>query len=157
MQKIVIKPKKHAKHLIHAQSFKINSKKVVWYSAVKIVNTVMPWISKITIILDKMLQVFMRTSQLTFSRPSLATELSKRVFLDFAHASCTDFHVPTSTLPSSFSDRKVHICLKVDNLWNDMTQFVFIFSKWIKCEGWKKWDMKKYFLFCVTFLTVQVK
>ena len=27
--KKVIKPKKHAKHLIHAQSFKINSKKVV--------------------------------------------------------------------------------------------------------------------------------
>ena len=30
----------------------------------------MPFISKITIILEKMLQVFMRTSQFTFSRPS---------------------------------------------------------------------------------------
>ena len=29
----------------------------------------MPFVSKITIILEKMLQVFMRTSQLTFSRP----------------------------------------------------------------------------------------
>ena len=74
----VHKPKKkHAQHLTHAQSFKMNSKKVVWYSTVKIVNTFMPWISKVTIILDKMLQVFMRTSQLTFLRSSRATELSK--------------------------------------------------------------------------------
>ena len=105
--KKVNKPKKHAKHLIHAQSYKMNSKKVVWYSTVKVVNTFMSWISKITIILDKMLQVFMRTSQITFSRPSRATELSKIVFLNFAHAKCTDFHVPTSRLPSSFSDCKV--------------------------------------------------
>ena len=40
---------------------------------------------------------------------------------------------------------------------NDMTQFVFIFSTRIKCEEWKECDMKKYLLFCVTFVTVQVK
>ena len=39
---------------------------------------------------------------------------------------------------------------------NDMTQFVFIFSKQIKCEEWKECDMKKYLLFCVTFVTVSV-
>ena len=56
-----------------------------------------------------MLQVSIRTSQLTFPRPTRATELCKRVFLDSAHAKCTDFHVPTSTLPSSFSGPKVRI------------------------------------------------
>ena len=67
--------KKHAKHLIHAQSFKMKSKKVVWYSTVKIVNTFVSWISKITIILNKMLQVFMRTSQLHVARGALNTPL----------------------------------------------------------------------------------
>ena len=84
--KKVNKPKKHAKHLILAQSFKMSSKKVLWYSTVQIFNIFMPWISKITIILDKMLKVFTRTSQLTFSRPSRGTKLWKRTFLDFAHA-----------------------------------------------------------------------
>ena len=45
--------KKHAKHLIHAQSFKKNSKKVAWYSTVKIVNIFMPWISKIPLFWTK--------------------------------------------------------------------------------------------------------
>ena len=40
---------------------------------------------------------------------------------------------------------------------NDMTQFAFIFPTQIKYEEWKECDMKKYLLFCVTFVTVQIK
>ena len=38
-----------------------------------------------------------------------------------------------------------------------MTQFVFIFSALTKYEEWKKFDKKKYFLFCMMLLTAQVK
>ena len=40
---------------------------------------------------------------------------------------------------------------------NGMTQFVFIFSTRIKCEERKECDMKKYLLFYVTLVMVQVK
>ena len=49
----------------------------------------------------------MRMSKLTFLGPSRATELCKRVSIEFARAYCSDFHVPRSALPSSFSDRNV--------------------------------------------------
>ena len=38
-----------------------------------------------------------------------------------------------------------------------ITRFVFISSTQSKCEEWKECDMKKYLLFCVTFVTVQAK
>ena len=57
----------------------------------------------------------------------------------------------------SLNDRAQIFVKKATVYENDMTQFVFIFSTRIKCEEWKECDMKKYFLFCVTFVTIQVK
>ena len=39
----------------------------------------------------------------------------------------------------------------------ELTQFVFIISTRIKREDWKECDMKKYVLFCLTFITVRVE
>ena len=38
-----------------------------------------------------------------------------------------------------------------------MAQFIFIFLHGRNVQSGKKCHMKKYFLFCVTFFTVQVK
>ena len=49
------------------------------------------------------------------------------------------------------------LCLKGTINKNDMAQFVFLVCMDQMWRVEKKCDMKKYFFFCVTFLTVQIK
>ena len=110
MQKKLNKPKKHAKHLIHAQSFKKNSKKVAWYSTVKIVNIFMPWISKIPLFWTKCYR---------FSSERHSLPFHVRPVQQYRRRRCRPrFQIVRSVISSSIYENKISIQISFFNCFS---------------------------------------